>query len=99
MQGNMQGAVYVGWEYREQQDVTLALQQHIILLPIIMAGMDFYNSILELSKAIFLSPWDYVGLQGGMGLNPNLIHQVITFPWPQMGTEVNTYPFSADDEY
>lgn len=62
----MQGAVYVGWEYREQQDVTLALQQHIILLPIIMAGMDFYNSILELSKAIFLQGKS-MGLRGTAG--------------------------------
>ena len=67
----MQGAVSVGWEHREEQDIRLALQQHIVLLSIIIAGMDFYNSILELSKVIFLGPWGYIGLEGGMGLSPN----------------------------
>lgn len=71
MRGTLRGAMYVGWECREEQGVILALQQHIVLLSIITAGMDFYNSILELSKVIFLSPSGYIELQGGMGLRPN----------------------------
>lgn len=71
MQGNMQDAKYVGWECREEQELILALQQHIVLLSIVTAGMGFCNSILELSKVILLGPWGYIGLQGGMGLRPN----------------------------
>ena len=56
MQGNMSGAVYVGWEHREEQDVTLALKQRTVLPSIITTGMDFYNTMLEHSKAILLSP-------------------------------------------
>lgn len=52
----MSGAVYVGWEYREEQDVTLALKQRRVLPSIITTGMDFYNTMLEHSKAILLSP-------------------------------------------
>lgn len=46
----------VGWEYKEEQDVILALKQHTALLLIITAGMDFYNSTLEYSQAILPSP-------------------------------------------
>ena len=47
----------MGREYREEQEVILALKELIVLPSIITAAMDFYSCMLEHSKAIFLSPW------------------------------------------
>lgn len=62
---------YVGREYSEEQDVILALQQHIVLPSNCTVGMDLSTSMREHSKAIYLSPWGYIRLQGGIGLSPN----------------------------
>lgn len=86
-----------GVGYREEQDVILGLQKYIILPSNIPVGTDFYNSMLEHSEAIFLSPRGYIRLQGGMELSPNPSdhHIALATDWHRDGH----VPNSANDKY